>query len=194
MTRSNDLIVSVSGIRGIVGEGLTPAAALAFAAALATHAQGGRLVLSSDGRPSGGVLKHAVLAGLLSAGCEVHDLGVAPTPTFGLAIQKLQAAGGVQITASHNPAQWNGLKLFGPAGGVLSPADGQKIQQLFERGDFRRAPFDRLGYVRDCPDALDWHRDRVLDLVDVARIRGKTLRGFVESNGRAGGPPTRRLS
>src|SRR5207249_3372217 len=134
-----------------------------------------------------------VLAGLLSAGCEVHDLGVAPTPTFGLAVAKLRAAGGVQITASHNPAQWNGLKLFGPAGAVLSPADGQKIQQIFERGDFRRVPWDRLGSVRECPHALDWHRERVLELVDAARIRNRAPKVFVDANGGAGGPLARRL-
>src|SRR5690242_18319691 len=116
------LIVSVSGIRGVVGQGLTAEAATAFAAALGTQAQGGRVVLSRDGRPSGVLLRHAVLAGLLETGCEVQDLGVAPTPTFGLAIRRLQAAGGVQITASHNPAPWNGLKLFGPEGAVLGPA------------------------------------------------------------------------
>src|SRR6516165_8822316 len=124
------LIVSVSGISGIVGEGLTPGTALAFAAALATHTQGGVMVVSNDGRPSGAMLKHAVLAGLLGAGCEVHDLGVAPTPTVGLAVRRMAAQGGVQITASHNPAPWNGLKLFGPAGAVLPPADGQRIQQI----------------------------------------------------------------
>src|SRR5947209_6700157 len=101
MATTNELIISVSGIRGIVGAGLTPAAALKFAAALATHTRGGRLVLGGDGRPSGSVLKHAVLAGLLGAGCEVHDLAVAPTPTFGLAVRRLQAAGGIQMTASH---------------------------------------------------------------------------------------------
>src|SRR6516164_2249814 len=90
------LIVSVSGIRGIIGQGLTPAAALSYASALATWAQGGRIVLSNDGRPSGAMLRHAVVAGLLSAGAEVHDLGVAPTPTFGLAVRRLQAAGGIQ--------------------------------------------------------------------------------------------------
>ena len=80
MAAENELIVSVSGIRGIVGHSLTPEAALAFAAALGTQTQGGRMVLSRDGRPSGAMLRHAVLAGLLGAGCEVEDIGVAPTP------------------------------------------------------------------------------------------------------------------
>jgi phosphomannomutase len=188
-----ELIVSVSGIRGIVGEGLTPAAALAYAAALATYTQGGRLVLSSDGRPSGVIVKHAVLAGLLGAGCEVHDLGVAPTPTFGVAISKLQAAGGIQITASHNPAPWNGLKLFGPGGAVLAADAGQQIQKVFERAAFRCVPWNQLGSVQACAEALDWHCQRVLDLVDVGRIRGRALQVFVDANGGAGGPLARQL-
>src|SRR4051812_31050274 len=115
----SELIVSVSGIRGIVGESLTPHVALAFAQALAAHVQGHSVVVSRDGRPSGAMLRHAVLAGLAAAGCEVHDLGVTPTPTVGLAVRTLHAAGGIQITASHNPAPYNGLKLFGPNGQVL---------------------------------------------------------------------------
>src|SRR6516165_4940212 len=103
MGADNDLIVSVSGVRGIVGKSLTPHVALAYAAALAAHLGGGRVVVSRDGRPSGLMLRHAVLAGLLGAGCDVEDIGVAPTPTCGLAVRHLKAAGGVQITASHNP-------------------------------------------------------------------------------------------
>jgi phosphomannomutase len=189
----SELIVSVSGIRGIVGEGLTPQSALDFAAALATHTKGGRIVLSSDGRPSGEMLKHAILGGLLGAGCEVHDLGIAPTPTFGLAIRKLQAAGGVQITASHNPAPWNGLKLFGPAGAVLSPADGEKVKHIFETKDFRRAAWDKLGTFRDCTDALTWHREQVLELVDVVKIRTRQFKVLVDANGGSGGPLARQL-
>src|SRR5258708_35205380 len=98
MAGEDSLIVSVSGIRGIIGGSVTPEIATAFAAALGTYVQGGRVVLSRDGRPSGTVLRHAVLAGLLSAGCEVQDLGVVPTPTCGLAVRRLQAAGGLQIT------------------------------------------------------------------------------------------------
>src|SRR4051812_34625427 len=101
MAIPSGLIVSVSGIRGIIGESLTAEATTAFAAALGTFAKGGRIVLSRDGRPSGEMLRHAVLAGLLEAGCEVQDIGIAPTPTFGLAVSRLKAAGGVQITASH---------------------------------------------------------------------------------------------
>src|SRR5206468_6852055 len=140
---------------------------VAFAAALGTHVRGGRVVLGRDGRPSGDVLRHSVLAGLLGAGCDVQDLGVAPTPTCGLAVRRLQAAGGIQITASHNPAPWNGLKLFGSDGRVLPAAEGARVKARFEAGDFHRAVWSALGTLEECRQAEDWHRDRVLELVDV---------------------------
>src|SRR5260370_42576661 len=93
-----ELIVSVSGIRGIVGKGLTAEAALAFAAALGTQVQGGRMVLSGDGRPSGVLLRYAGLAGLLGAGCEVHHLGVAPPHAFGVAMRMHRPASGADST------------------------------------------------------------------------------------------------
>jgi phosphomannomutase len=193
MATEKDLIVSVSGIRGIVGQSLTPAAALAFAEALGAHFGGGRMVLSRDGRPSGQMLRHAILAGLFAAGCEVRDLGVLPTPTVGLAVRTLGAAGGIQITASHNPAEWNGLKLFGPDGRVLSAAEGRKVRERFERREFRRVGWQELGHPQDYLKADDDHRDRVLQIVDVPRIRAAQLRAVVDANGGAGGPLMRRL-
>src|SRR5436305_816662 len=193
MTPDSNLIVSVSGIRGIVGQGLTPAAALAFASALGAHAGGGRVVVSRDGRPSGAMLRHAVLAGLAGAGCAAYDVGVAPTPTVGLAVRNLEAAGGIQITASHNPAPWNGLKLFGADGRVLAAEEGQRVRKRFETGDFRRAGWSALGTVEECRRAEDWHRDRVLELVDVPRIRAAGLCALLDANGGAGGPLGRRL-
>ena len=193
MTARGGLIVSVSGIRGIVGAGLTAEATLAFASALGTHLKGGRVVLGRDGRPSGGLLRHAVLAGLFEAGCEVQDVGVTPTPTVGLAIRRLDARGGIQITASHNAAPWNGLKLFGGDGRVLSAAEGRQVQALFDKQDCRRVPWNELGIVVECRQAEDWHRNRVLEVVDVAAIRAAGLRAFLDANGGAGGPLGRRL-
>src|SRR5439155_24990480 len=181
MTEMNQLIVSDSGTRGNVGGGLTPESATQFAAALGTWAQGGAIVLSRDGRPSGVMLRHAVLAGLLSAGCDVYDLDITPTPTCGMAVRRLQAAGGIQITASHNPAQWNGLKLFAPSGMVLSAAEGSRIKDLFEARTFRRVAWSEVGRVTECHQAGDWHRDRVLELVDVPRIRARRLRVFLDA-------------
>jgi phosphomannomutase len=193
MAQPDELIVSVSGIRGIVGTGLTAEAATAFAAALATFTQGGRIILSQDGRPSGTMLRHAVLAGLLGSGCEVQDLGVAATPTVGLAVRRLQGVGGLQITASHNPAPWNGLKLFGPDGEVLTAARGQQVQSIYEGRNFLRASWNALGTVTECRRAEDWHRDKVLELIDVVRIRARSLRVFLDANGGAGGHLGRQL-
>jgi phosphomannomutase len=193
MSAEKDLIVSVSGIRGIVGESLTPAAALAFASALGAHTGGGKMVVSRDGRPSGIMLRHAVLAGLTAAGCEVHDVGVAPTPTVGLAVRQLHASGGIQITASHNPAPWNGLKLFGPDGRVLSATEGRKVQERFESGAGRHVAWDALGTVQDNHQAEKVHCDRILELVDGPRIRAAGLRAFLDANGGAGGPLGLRL-
>jgi phosphomannomutase len=193
MTAQSDLIVSVSGIRGIVGQGLTPQATLAFAAALGDYTGGGRMVIGRDGRPTGVMLRHAVLAGLLGAGCEVHDLAVASTPTVGLAVRTLEAAGGLQITASHNPAPWNGLKLFGPDGRVLSAAEGQKVRERFEAGACRSVGWEEIQPVKHYRQAEEVHGDRVLQLIDGGRIRAARLRAFVDGNGGAGGPLARRL-
>src|SRR5262249_26345809 len=134
MSTDTGLIVSVSGVRGVVGRGLTPQVALAFASAFAAHTRGGRVVVSRDGRPSGWMRRPAVVPGGPAAGCGAHDVAVAATPPVGLAVRALKAAGGVQITASHNPAPWNGLKLFGPDGRVLSAAEGRKVQDRYQSG------------------------------------------------------------
>lgn len=188
-----ELIVSVSGIRGIVGDSLTPEPAARFAAALGTYLHGGRVVVARDSRPSGEMLKHAVLAGLFSTGCQVEDVGIAPTPTVGVAVRQLGAAGAVQITASHNPSPWNGLKLFGPDGAVLPADQGKQVQEFYEQGGFARAAWDRTGSVRVPPDVLDDHARLVLDQVSAAAIASLRFRVFLDANGGAGGPLGARL-
>lgn len=185
---SSELIVSVSGIRGIIGDGLSPVAAVAFAQALGTYLRGGRIVLARDSRPSGQMLRHAVIAGLNACGCEIHDLGIVPTPTVGLAVRRLEAAGAIQITASHNPAPWNGMKLFGSDGAVLTAARGKEVKALFDLHSFALVEHDRLGDLRENLHAEDWHRERVLQLVDVTRIRARNFRVLLDANGGAGGP------
>ena len=115
---------------------------------------GSGVLVSRDGRPSGEMLRHAVTAGLLGAGCTVEDVGIAPTPSCGFAVRFLQAAGAIQITASHNPAPWNGLKMFGPDGAVLSAEGGAVVRGLYESGEFPRAAWDGIGTTRVPPDVL----------------------------------------
>lgn len=183
-----ELIVSVSGIRGIIGDSLTPEAASRFAAALGTYLKGGRIILGRDSRPSGEMLKHAVLAGFFSVGCTVEDIGIASTPTVGLAVTLSGAAGGIQITASHNPAPWNGLKLFGHDGAVLPASQGLQVQRHYELRDFDRVGWDKMGVVRVQPDVLDQHCARVVDHVSPSRIAGRGYRVLLDGNGGAGGP------
>jgi phosphomannomutase len=193
MAVPSDLIVSVSGIRGIVGAGLTPEATARFAAAYGSTVAGQRVVLSRDGRPSGEMLRHAVLAGLLGAGCTVEDIGIAPTPTCGFAVRQLNAAGAIQITASHNPAPWNGLKMFGADGAVLPADAGATIRGLYESGEFARSGWDKIGTLRIPPDVGTDHLRAVLDVVSVAAVAGQRFRVFLDANAGAGGPLGTRL-
>jgi phosphomannomutase len=183
-----DLIVSVSGIRGIVGQSLYPDIACRFASALGTYLKGGRVVLCRDGRPSGRMLRQAVAAGLSAAGCIVDDIGIAPTPTVGVAVRQLGAAGGIQITASHNPAPWNGLKMFGSDGAVLTAERGKQVQQLFESGSLKYAGWDTIGDIRVPPDVTEAHAQAVCDAVSASSIHAAGFRVLLDANGGAGGP------
>jgi phosphomannomutase len=190
----NQLIVSVSGIRGIVGGSLTPEVATSFAAALGATLDRRPVVLSRDSRPSGEMLQHAVAAGLLSVGCDVYRLGVAPTPTVGVAIRHLGAAGGIQITASHNAAPYNGLKLFGPRGMVLTAAEGAKVLELHKTGSFPRAAWSAIGVSRPLSaDPFRNHLTRILEHVNVPLVKAQNYHVLLDANHGAGGPLGLRL-
>lgn len=185
---SEPLIVSVSGIRGIVGASLTPESACRFGSAYGAWLGGGRVVVSRDSRPSGRMLREAVRAGLMAAGCRVEDIGIAATPTVGVAVRHLQAAGAVQITASHNPSPWNGLKMFGRDGAVLPARAGAEVKQLFESGNISLARWDGIGDAGAPPDVNDSHLQLVLDQVSVSAVAALRPRVFLDANGGAGGP------
>jgi phosphomannomutase len=145
-----DLIISVSGLRGIVGESLTPEVALRFACAFAAQAPAGPIVLSSDGRVTGSLLAAAIGSGLSAVGRDWIDVGVAATPTTGVLVRELRAAGGIQISASHNPPEYNGLKLFSSAGRVIPQAEGERVIAQYHRGNFSWVPYDRIGNGQPC--------------------------------------------
>jgi len=174
-------ILSISGLRGIVGDGLDPEYATRFAAALGTMLDGGDIVVSRDGRHTGEMLRHAVLAGLLGAGCKVHDLGIASTPTCGVLVKALGAAGGLQITASHNPIEWNGLKPFAPLGSVFDAALGQKLLTALDQPPAYRR-WDGLGRVDCVDDPSRIHLDKVLLLVNASEIRQRRFRVVLDCN------------
>jgi phosphomannomutase len=176
------LIVSVSGIRGVVGRTLTPDVAMRFAVSYAAELTPGPVAVSRDGRSTGDMLAHAVTAGLSAAGREVVDLGVAATPTVGFFVQHAKLAGAVQISASHNPPEWNGLKLYRREGFVLSAGAGKRVAERFESGDPTFVEWNAVGHERVEPNPLRPHLARVSSLVDVERIRARKFRVTLDAN------------
>lgn len=185
------LMVSVSGVRGRVGESLTPEIVARFAAGFGAWASrdGNRtIVVGRDSRVSGAMFRRAVLAALESVGCRVIDIGVVPTPTVQLSVEHFHAAGGLAITASHNPIEWNALKFIGPAGLFLESAEGEAMRAAMEAG-IPRATWDRLGSLERDDEATRRHVDRVLAIpyIDVERIRKRRFKVALDCVRGAGG-------
>src|SRR5215469_14689834 len=151
------LMVSVSGIRGRVGEALTPEIVATYAAGFGAWAPG-TILVGRDSRVSGPMFHRVVIAALQSVGCDVIDVGLAPTPTIQLAVEHHHAAGGLAITASHNPIEWNALKFIAPSGLFLSAAEGAEMREATERG-IPRATWDCLGRVMVDTEAITRHID-----------------------------------
>ena len=188
---SDTLMISVSGMRGIVGKDLTPELVARHAAALGAWARDkgtARVVLGRDARTSGLMFTRAATAGLMSVGCEVIDVGMAPTPTVQLAVEHHHAGAGLILTASHNPIEWNALKLVGPDGIFLDGEAGARVRALAEAGP-ARAGWDGLGAVREDHDAIARHIRMVLDLpqIDLAAIRQRKFHVALDCVRGAGG-------
>jgi len=186
-------IISVSGLRGVVGKTLTPEVAVRYAAAFAASCPEGPLLVSRDGRASGRMLADAVHAGLHAVGRSTLDGGILSTPTVGILVRDLHAAGAVQITASHNPPEYNGLKLFSHEGRVIPAGLGERVLARYRAGRADSVPHDRLGSRREAVDVLSAHLHAVLAIVDCARIRRRAFRVVLDSNHGAGGLLGRRL-
>ena len=189
------LMISVAGIRGIVGDTLTPEVVARFVAAFARSAPPGAIVVGRDARLSGPTVARAATAGLTAAGRDVVDLGLATTPTTQIAVEHLGAAGGVIVTASHNPAAWNALKFLSPRGEFLSAAEGARLRRRYDKPRGLWARFDRLGAERREEGALEWHLERVLGLehLETERIRARALTVVVDGCSSVGGIAVPRL-
>lgn len=190
-SHSPALMISVSGIRGVIGTAFTPGMALDFVQAYATYLKRShakpRVLLAQDTRPSGAMMRHAVLAGLIGSGCEVIELGIVATPTLQLAIPQMEAAGGICITASHNPVEWNALKFFQPNGMYLDKAMGEEVIALYHAKDFATGSWAEMGTVTPNSSATPSHIERVLELVDVDLIRSKNFKVVLDACCGAGG-------
>jgi phosphomannomutase len=188
-TMPKPVMISVSGIRGIVGDGLTPELLVRYAAAAGTFYGPGKVMVGRDSRVTGEMVRGAVFSALMSVGCDPVDLGIVPTPTVQLATERHGAAGGIVITASHNPAEWNALKLLDRTGMFLDEEQGLEIKRIAEAGAFGYQPWDRVGRATSRADAVREHIDAVLAIpfIDVGLIRKRKFKVAFDSVNGAGG-------
>jgi len=199
---SDTLMISVSGVRGLVGTDLTPEVVARWAAAFGTWAGNGirdtgngkrgrrvRIVLGRDARTSGPMFADAATAGLMSVGCDIIDVGLVPSPTVQLAVEHHRAAGGIILTASHNPIEWNALKFVGSDGIFLDNAAGTRVRELAAGDSLPRANYNAIGGVEADSDAISRHLAAVLALrgVDVRAIRKRRFRVALDTVRGAGG-------
>ncbi len=192
---TSPLMISVAGVRGIVGESLTPPVLARFAAAFAAEIPRGDVVVGRDARTSGPMVYRAVAAGLMAAGRNVIDLGLATTPATQVAVEELKAAGGIILTASHNPREWNALKFLSARGEFLDAATGGRVRARYEEDHPSWASVDGLGTERSESRADEWHIARVLALscLDLAAIRRRRLTVAVDGCASVGGVAVPRL-
>ncbi len=190
-----DLLFSVSGARGIIGRGLTPLVFARLAAHFGEWCGPGRIVVGRDSRVSGEMAMAAVTSGLLGVGCDVVDLGIVPTPTVEVAVRRLQAKGGVQISASHNPAEWNALKLLSARGIFLTAAEGADLKARIEGGPPSFRPWNELGRRTERFDFTTIHVDELLasPLVGAEQVRTRGLVAVVDCVAGSGGVAARLL-
>jgi len=191
--RIMSLMISISGVRGIVGRTLTPRLSAEMACAYGSMLAGHRVIVARDSRPSGLMVQQAVVSGLLATGCRVVDLGVVSTPGAALMIRRLRAAGGIVITASHNPIMWNGIKFLTDEG-LAPPADrARQIIDRYHAGDFRLADVDGMGTLEADASTVTEHVNAVLSIVEADEIRRRCYRVALDSINGAGGPEGRAL-
>jgi phosphomannomutase len=174
------LKIGITGVRGIVGETFTPEVAVGFAQAFGTYLDSGRILVCRDTRSSGPMVRSAVVAGLLAAGCEVIDLGICPTPSLQLAITWLKADGGIAVTAGHNPSPWNALKFVRGDGLYLNPLQAEELLDIFHQGEFAKAGWNRIQPVIQHQDPIEHHIQLLENAFDTAAIKARHLKVAVD--------------
>ena len=184
-----NLMISVSGVRGIIGDGLTPNVAMQFAQAYGSEFGPGKIVVGRDSRLSGPMIQHAIWAGLMSVGCDIVDLDIATTPTTEIITEHSDHKGGIIITASHNPKEWNALKLLAPDGLFLDKGQGENILARIENKNFNFVNWDQLGTVTRYDEAAQEHIDRILALKEInsEKISQRKFKIVVDCCNGAGG-------
>ncbi|MFA7419428.1 MAG: phosphoglucosamine mutase [Melioribacteraceae bacterium] len=182
------LMVSVSGIRGIVGDGLDPQTIVKYASAYADFCGKGKIVIGSDGRISGEMVSKLVIGTLLAKGNDVVDIGICPTPTVLFNVKNLKAVGGIQISASHNPNEWNALKLLNRNGEFMTPEENRQMLSNIESANSSYSSWNKLGKLTSYTKGLDAHIEAVLKLpfINVPKIRKRKFKVLLDCVNGAG--------
>ncbi len=182
------LMISVSGVRGIFGESLTTEIALKYASHFGIFCDRGKIIVGRDSRISGPEMLRAIISGLLKVGCDVVDLGIVSTPTVLLAVEESDAKGGISITASHNPAEWNAMKFIGENGMFLFPQESQRFIDSLDE-PIELAGSDKTGKLTQDTEATNRHIKKILNIpyLDIENIRKKKFKVVIDSVNGAGG-------
>ena len=182
----NEPIISVSGLRGIIGDSLTPEIATRYVAAFAESLPVGPVVVTRDGRHTGPMVAAAVQSALMAAGCTCLDAGIAATPTTGVMVRHMGAVGGIQISASHNPPEYNGMKLFDRTGRVIPSGPGQAVLDRYRAAPPTWKSSDQLGQCHTIDDTVTAHLAMVAAICDVDRIRDRRFKVLLDANNGSG--------
>jgi phosphomannomutase len=181
----DELIISVSGMRGIVGGSLTPEKVASYVRAFASTLFPGPLVVSRDGRANAGSIVEVVCKTLQQQGRDVLSADIAATPTAALLVRELKAAGGIQVSASHNPPEYNGLKLLAASGRMLPASEGEVVLERYRQATSSPAPASP-GRLLQIEQVIGMHMLKILETVDTERIRSRQFRVLLDSNRGAG--------
>ncbi len=175
------LKISITGVRGVVGESLDPRLLTNFAQAFGTFVGPSRVLVSQDTRPSGQMVASCVAAGLLATGCDVVHVGICPTPALQWAVRSTDAAGGIAVSGGHNAMEWNALKFIREDGLYLNPSQGEELLNIYHQHEFAKAQHsDISATIHHTDDAPQAHMANILGHIDVAAIRSASLKVAVD--------------
>lgn len=193
MPQRLSLKIGLPGVRGVIGESLTPRLVTGFAAAFGTHCGAGPILVGTDARPTGEMIKEAAIAGLLSVGCTPVDAGIVPVPALQLHVREIGAFGGISVGGSHGSLEWSTLRFVGSGGLALRANEAAELTDLYHQGVYPRVRSLDMAEVRRDQSSCERHLRAVTAAVDVERIRARRLRVAVDPRGRTASAPTLRL-
>ncbi|MGD8534903.1 MAG: phosphoglucosamine mutase [Candidatus Aminicenantes bacterium] len=186
MKRATSLRISVSGVRGVVGESLTPQLASKFAQAYGTYLGRGNVIVGQDSRQSGNMVKKAVLSGLLSVGCKPVEIGICPIPSIQVLTKQSKAIGAIAVTASHNPKEWNGLKFINKEGLFLNYHQVDEFLDIYHQGEFSLVDVDKYKSPEFEENPMEPHREKLMSYFNVDLIGEKKFKVAIDCTNGAG--------